>query len=341
MKPIIIIFLLLIPFFGFSQAALHRPDSVESQTFLRYTMSNFSMPTSGQNQIWDFQNILLGENPSLIRLVAHTSEDTIFITHTDGQTVYYNFLYDNQLLQIRYEKNHMRISHASPRILLEYPLHFQQSFNSRFDGALYRALSPRLLIKSQSSVKLIGHGSLILPNEDTVSNVFLVRTQVGHGQTEQEILEDFQTIYAFYISNSVVPIIEIFHQTHQAYYYDFERIQTPFDPDLDPDYDPDYDPDEMPPSVPEDTELTLSTSIAPNPTTDKAVVTLELPTPTTVFWEIHTLQGIQVGAGRWEFPTGGVHRRNLYLGEYNLPSGMYLITFRIDGIIKAHRIQKL
>jgi hypothetical protein len=336
MKPKIIKLLLLIPVFGLGQAALHRPANVENQSFLRHTMSNFSTPTAGKNQIWDFRTALLDQRPARIRLIANTSEDTIFITHTDGQTVYYNFLHGNQYAQIQHEKNYLRISHNTPRILLNYPLHFQQSFNSRFDGTLYRALDQELPIKSESNVKLVGYGSLILPNEEIVNDVFLVRAQVRHGQTEEDLLERVQTIYAFYTSESVMPIIEIFHQTHHAYFYELEQMlfsaprfsapsaQTP------------------PHSVPENIiPATSFASIAPNPTTNKITVTLDLQEAATVFWEIHTLQGRQVHADRWDFPMRGVFRQNLFLNNYNLTSGMYIITIRINGNVETHKIQKI
>jgi len=336
MKAILISFLLLIPFFGFGQAALYRPASVESQNFLRHDMSNFSTPSAGRNQLWDFRDVLLDERPARIRLIAHVSEDTIFIAHTDGQKIYHNFLLGNQYVQLRYETNHMRVSHDTPRILLKYPLHFQQSFNSRFDGTVYRAIDREFPIKGRSTVRLIGYGSLILPNEGIVNNVFLVRSQVRHGQTEQEILERFQTVYTFYTSESVMPIIEIFHQRGQGYFYEPEPEQMPFEVPLH--------------SVPfaqtphwtlTTTNLTSSASIAPNPTTDKTTVTLDLHEATTVFVEIRTLQGRLVHSDRWDFPVSGVYHKNLFLNRYNLPPGMYLITIGINGHIETHKIQKI
>lgn len=336
MKPIIITFLLLMPFLGFGQATLHRPQTVENQIFLRHTMSNFLTPTAGQNQIWDFRHVLLEERPAIIRLITHTSEDTIFITHTDGRTVYFNYLYGNQYARIRHETNYMRVTHHTPRILLQYPLRFQQNFNSRFDGTLYRGLDQELPIKGRSNVRLIGFGSLILPNETIVNDVFLVRSQVRHARTEQELLERFQTIYAFYTSESVMPIIEVFHQAHLAHFY--ETVQMPFGTEQHATafamaFYPTLDPANLMQSH--------AVSIAPNPTTDQTVVTLDLQEATTVFVDIHNLQGRHIHSDRWDFPMRGVFRQSLFLNQYNLPSGMYVITIRINGAIETHKIQKI
>ena len=350
MKPAIIniLLLLLIPLFGFGQAALNRPKNVGSQNFLRYDMSNFSIPTAGKNQIWDFRDVLLDDRPSKIRLIAYTSEDTIFVAHTDGQTVFYNYLHGNQYVQTRYEKNHLRISHSTPQILLQYPLHFQQNLNQRFDGQLHHQLNLTDSVRNQSNVSLIGYGSLILPCGEIVNDVFLVRSRTRHAQTEEKLLERSQnSTYAFYTSESVVPIIEIVQQMRRtsrestteslirhAYYYEPERVQMPFNAPGSKHFLQVYH------ATDENENVASLASIAPNPTRDQTIVTLNLNEATTVFLEIHTLQGRPVHSDKWEFPMRGVYHQSLYLNHYNLTQGTYLVTIRLNGQTETHKIQK-
>jgi hypothetical protein len=348
MKPVITTVLLLIPFLGFSQATLNRPENVESQNFLRYSMSNFSNPKIGQNQIWDFRHVLLDENPSNIRLIVYTSEDTIFITHTDGHTANYNYLHKNQYVQTRYEKNHLRVSYSTPQVLLQYPLRFQQSFNSRFEGILYHQLDQTLPMKGRNSTSLVGYGSLILPNGDILNNVFMVRSQVRHARTEEKLLERFQNVFTFYTSESIVPIMEISYQMRRcsssnkddlesrwAYYYEPEPVQMPFNTA------PFGHFSQASPLLKEHQNTEFFASIAPNPVRDQTVVTLNLHEATTVFLEIHTLQGKQVHKAQWDFPIGGIYRQSLYLNQYNLLSGTYLVTIRLNGKTETHKIQKI
>jgi hypothetical protein len=332
MKYFAIIFFVLIPFFGTAQTSLNRPDSVENQRIFRYGFSNFSKPTEGRNQTWDFRDVLLDERARLIRLLAETVNDTVFITHTDGRTIYYSFLSENQHVLLQYDKTHVRIAYDTAQILMQYPLNFGQSFSNRFSGNGYYTLDRTQPIRGRRESNLTGTGKLILPNGRLLSDVFLVRSQIRHARVSEGLEERFEEVYAFYNSESVMPIIEISYigrrdsQTVQAHYYKHENAHQGVEYSYD-----DWEEPEEPSFV---------SSIAPNPTYDHVVVTLILEQQTTAFWELRTMQGTLITSSQWNFPAEGVYSQDLYLSNYNLQSGIYLLIIRMNNHTETHKIQK-
>lgn len=183
----------------------------------------------GVDCIWDFSELKYFEKPQYLQC----NVDSIGQIMISGDKCinYYTFKGDT-LLQVGKESPLEIISYSIPLHNMKYPIVYGDSLYREFEGEGIYCGDHLLKQKGTNKVVVDGIGSIILPDADTIKNVFRVFRQTSFYvamDIEKPIFDDsklkqiVEERYEWYSEKSVLPILTIAISTR---FVNLEKVST-------------------------------------------------------------------------------------------------------------------
>lgn len=193
--------LILMAFLGvgsiFSQTSLNRSlyDMRSGDKLVKQQIEYKAPGRRGENVIWNFSKLkILNEKYDVSYMEpVRKSNDTIFITGVEHQTMYKYAMTGDSLFLLGFENSGSQLRLTKPELTLVYPFSFGDSIFDTYKGA-GRYLN---ILHSQAEGIITtvadATGTLILPDGDTLFNVLRIRSEHCYVQRVLPIAYDDDT----------------------------------------------------------------------------------------------------------------------------------------------------
>ena len=180
--------LLLALFFSLSLGAQERKDIASPFVYHigdeihKQRIPYFMAGEAGDNKVWDFSKL---ETTGTDYLVTYATEQnrTDLIAGIENQTRYYYLPKANGIFLTGYENHVYKVNYNRCPLLLPLPL----AYGMKQEGVLHGSsqYSEKFLMRTYGtwSVEVDGHGSLLLPNQQLLNNVYRVHIKQKTGET--------------------------------------------------------------------------------------------------------------------------------------------------------------
>jgi hypothetical protein len=272
-----------------------------------------------------------------MRYKVFREQDSLYIYATDGQTAQYTSYKNGRYSIAQKEGNNYRLVYGQPHIVMQYPLIFKNSFSSQAKALETCPQHLTVPVQTRSESQVVGYGNLVLPNHKLIQEAFLIRTIYTSLQTKDSS-GFYEEAYRFYSSEMLFPIIEqikTYRYSDKAllsefmyYYEDEEMAMQSFSVD-----------ENTLNKTEQNLEKQTVSAVYPNPTSNRLEVKMHIEHETVVKLHIKNLSGQVLKTMAWTFKTPGDYRQTLYLNEYGLPVGTYLIQLDMNQTAETHKIE--
>lgn len=131
---------------------------------------------TGKGIIWDFSNLEISDNESLVNYVSTDSADSI-IAGIEQRTRFYYRTSNDSVLLCGYENNQNKVVYDLPQLFLHMPLTYNQQNDGFFHGTAVFCEKLFMRVFGSYSVIVDGVGSMVLPSGDTLRHVSRIHIQ--------------------------------------------------------------------------------------------------------------------------------------------------------------------
>lgn len=161
----------------FLSRSVHSPTSYPSESWGYDCELGRGAMDEDMPNLWDFSNICYGKKSKIYTFIKNDS--IVLVANKFGNTTY--LLTDRGCVKASFSNESQSVEYLRPEAVLAYPFLRGDSIESEFfaDGCLNH--SDYLRIAGKATVKAKAIGTLVLPNEDTVSNVVLLHSMRAGG----------------------------------------------------------------------------------------------------------------------------------------------------------------
>ena len=296
-------------------------------------VTNISPGQAGENQIWDFSDFKC-ENTKKSEIIeaSQTLHNGSFPTSNISIIDEDNYFYFNlDELYLEYQgliSPNAVITFDNPIVKMSYPFIYRDKIEDEFSGTGIYYGQIQTDIYGTYSVEADAYGTLILPDDVTIHNVLRVKTINHIFETSCKTTEFNNVKYLWYSEDYRYPIMVItqnrkFVDDKETYtnfgYYNEKAFQTRL--------------------IETNNELAnFSVQVYPNPFTEFATITYNLPETTKVNISVYNINGQQVQTIVDNQEQENVQTYIFNPSNNNLAVGTYFIRFKFDNEIIFKKI---
>ena len=160
---------MMLPTYLSSQSSLEREAILPrtNDTIVKQRVEYRSPGRTGKNVLWNFSKLkILDEH-----YTVEYGQEGDSLVGTEHDTRYYYGTKKDSLLFHGYEKSTVWMKYVRPEVLLRYPMKYNDSIHSYFQGLGKYCNDLSISIIGKSDVSIDAFGMMILPNEDTLKHV--------------------------------------------------------------------------------------------------------------------------------------------------------------------------